>query len=233
VGTVVGETTTARAPDFAFLELDLLKVKGKTEATRIFTILGDYEFKEAKSFIDLTGPFGGVWQAIGRAGHYLRTGQPMRAVESVLPTAAANLPRAWREAHGGALTQRGNRIWDEQGKPYMPTAAETALRVAGFGSSRKATVQDRVWKIKQVMARYAEDRKAIYEGYRDYLANPDSRKLARVNQAIRKYNKRVKDNGDEKAVPLITKKSLKSQRNRMDKAPKRLREALQESGTEQ
>ena len=41
VGTIVGELTTARAPDFAFLELDLLKVKGRTEATRIFALLGD------------------------------------------------------------------------------------------------------------------------------------------------------------------------------------------------
>ena len=29
VGTVVGESATARAPDFAFLEIDLLKVKGR------------------------------------------------------------------------------------------------------------------------------------------------------------------------------------------------------------
>lgn len=41
VVTIVGETTSERAPDFAFLELDLLKVKGKTEATRIFALLGD------------------------------------------------------------------------------------------------------------------------------------------------------------------------------------------------
>src|SRR4029453_12614157 len=41
VVTVVGESTTARAPDFAFLELDLLKVKGKTEATRVFGLFGD------------------------------------------------------------------------------------------------------------------------------------------------------------------------------------------------
>ena len=39
VGTVVGESHTARAPDFAFLEIDLLKVKGKTEATRVFGLL--------------------------------------------------------------------------------------------------------------------------------------------------------------------------------------------------
>ena len=54
VGTVVGESTTSRAPDFAFLELDLLKVKGKTEATRIFALIGDKAFKESRPFIDFT-----------------------------------------------------------------------------------------------------------------------------------------------------------------------------------
>ena len=53
VGTVVGQTTTARAPDFAFLELDLLKVKGKTEATRAFALLGDGALKHSRKFIDL------------------------------------------------------------------------------------------------------------------------------------------------------------------------------------
>jgi adenylate cyclase len=53
VGTVVGESTTARAPDFAFLELDLLKVKGKTEATRAFALLGDSAFKRSQNFITL------------------------------------------------------------------------------------------------------------------------------------------------------------------------------------
>ena len=51
VGTVVGESTTARAPDFAFLELDLLKVKGKTEATRVFALLGDSALKQSQDFI--------------------------------------------------------------------------------------------------------------------------------------------------------------------------------------
>jgi adenylate cyclase len=54
VGTVVGETTTARAPEFAFIELDLLKVKGKTEATRIFALLGDGALKQSQDFIALT-----------------------------------------------------------------------------------------------------------------------------------------------------------------------------------
>jgi adenylate cyclase len=54
VGTVVGESTTARAPDFAFLELDLLKVKGKREATRIFALLGDGALKASQPFIELS-----------------------------------------------------------------------------------------------------------------------------------------------------------------------------------
>jgi adenylate cyclase len=53
VGTIVGESTTARAPDFAFLELDLLKVKGRTEATRIFALLGDGAMKHSHAFIEL------------------------------------------------------------------------------------------------------------------------------------------------------------------------------------
>jgi adenylate cyclase len=54
VGTVVGESTTARAPDFAFLELDLLKVKGKTEATRVFALVGDNTLKQSPDFIRLS-----------------------------------------------------------------------------------------------------------------------------------------------------------------------------------
>ena len=54
VGAVVGESTTARAPDFAFLELDLLKVKGKTAATRVFALLGDSALKHSQNFIALS-----------------------------------------------------------------------------------------------------------------------------------------------------------------------------------
>ena len=56
--TIVGESTTARAPDFAFLEIDLLKMKGKTSATRVFTLLGDEALKQSQPFIDLTAKHG-------------------------------------------------------------------------------------------------------------------------------------------------------------------------------
>jgi adenylate cyclase len=41
VGIVIGANTKERADDFALLELDLIQVKGKAEAVRIFTVLGD------------------------------------------------------------------------------------------------------------------------------------------------------------------------------------------------
>ena len=47
---VVGESTQAAAPQFAALELDLIAVKGKKEAARIFTILGDQAVRDSADF---------------------------------------------------------------------------------------------------------------------------------------------------------------------------------------
>jgi len=41
VGVIVGEATAIAAPEFALVELDLIKVKGKTEPERIFALAGD------------------------------------------------------------------------------------------------------------------------------------------------------------------------------------------------
>lgn len=50
VGTVVGEGSRKLVEDMAFLELDLLAVKGKKEAVRIFTLLGDKDVFGSASF---------------------------------------------------------------------------------------------------------------------------------------------------------------------------------------
>ncbi|MBM3584379.1 MAG: adenylate/guanylate cyclase domain-containing protein [Alphaproteobacteria bacterium] len=53
VGIVIGENTKARADDFALLELDLIQVKGKAEAVRVFTVLGDPAHAATPAFRDL------------------------------------------------------------------------------------------------------------------------------------------------------------------------------------
>ena len=53
VDIVIGENTFIRAPDMAALELDLIKVKGKTEAVRVYTLVGDQDVRETDGFASL------------------------------------------------------------------------------------------------------------------------------------------------------------------------------------
>ncbi|GAA0588222.1 adenylate/guanylate cyclase domain-containing protein [Caenispirillum bisanense] len=50
VTVVLGEGTAAQAPEYAMIELDLIKVKGKTEAVRIFALLGDPALAATEGF---------------------------------------------------------------------------------------------------------------------------------------------------------------------------------------
>jgi adenylate cyclase len=50
VDIVVGESTRSAAPEFAFLELDLIRVVGKQEPVRIFALLGDAKLAADPAF---------------------------------------------------------------------------------------------------------------------------------------------------------------------------------------
>jgi adenylate cyclase len=51
VPIVIGEATRAAAPSWATLELDLIAVKGKQEAARIYTLLGDAALAQSAEFV--------------------------------------------------------------------------------------------------------------------------------------------------------------------------------------
>ena len=53
VPIVIGEATRAAAPDWAALELDLIAVKGKRDAVRIYALLGDAATARAPEFASL------------------------------------------------------------------------------------------------------------------------------------------------------------------------------------
>jgi adenylate cyclase len=53
VAIVIGESTHAAAPEFAALELDLIRVTGKRQATRIYALLGGPEVAGSTAFADL------------------------------------------------------------------------------------------------------------------------------------------------------------------------------------
>ena len=54
VGIVIGEDTHVAAPEFAALELDLIAVKGKEEAVRIYALMGDRAMRDSDDFKRLT-----------------------------------------------------------------------------------------------------------------------------------------------------------------------------------
>ncbi len=47
---IIGEDTRAVVPEFAALELDLIAVKGRSEATRVFSLMGDKAMAESEAF---------------------------------------------------------------------------------------------------------------------------------------------------------------------------------------
>lgn len=54
VDIIIGDNTWRKAPDLAALELDLIKVKGKTAAVRIHTLLGDETMRRSEEFQGLS-----------------------------------------------------------------------------------------------------------------------------------------------------------------------------------
>ncbi len=57
VSIVIGEKTREKAGNFAILELDLIKVKGKNKPVHIYTLLGDNNMANSSNFIELKETF--------------------------------------------------------------------------------------------------------------------------------------------------------------------------------
>ncbi len=60
---ILGENTAASVSDLALLELDLIRVKGKSEAARIHALVGDETVRESASFQALSRVHGEMLEA--------------------------------------------------------------------------------------------------------------------------------------------------------------------------
>jgi adenylate cyclase len=58
ITTVVGQNTAAEVAELAFLEIDLIRVKGKNKPVKIYALLGDAGLKDQAIFKEVQGHFG-------------------------------------------------------------------------------------------------------------------------------------------------------------------------------
>ena len=185
-----------------------------------------------KGLWDLTGAPGAVWEDIATAYRFASRGKVGRAIEKgALPTGLANVPRAFREKAEGITTEQGRRVWDERGRPYVPSATETGLRIVGFGSSSEAVVKARTWESKKAELSFKDRRDAIYEELRAYYSNPNRKTsdYQDIMKKVVKYNKAVRESGMGRAeVPPITTESIRRQRAGVSRPQKKDIERLRD-----
>lgn len=175
--------------------------------------------------LGIFGAVGGVVEDVVKGTEYALKGEHMRAAEKFLPTAIANPIKAIREADTGIITERGNRIWTPEGKPLKPTPLSTAAQLAGFRSSGRTVLQEREWEAKQMELNYAQERQAINELYKYYLATNNPEKKADLWKDITrrkdKFNKEIKDKKLYPEITYITPMSLRAVARNMARPTKK------------
>lgn len=182
-----------------------------------------------KDIYEWTGAIGGVVKEAVTAAREVRQGRFARATEHLLPSGFANVARAVRERGEGITTERGNRVWNEKGRPLEPTVGETALRSMGVRSARQATLSTRLYEAKAQAAKFDDKKKDIYERYRAYLASTkkDPKAYRQIRLDIREFNAKVKDLQLVEEVSPITYESLRRQVKGMTTATKKEKGMLQ------
>lgn len=183
-----------------------------------------------RSWAEWAGPIGGMAKEGAQALHKAwDIGDYSKAAEHLLPSGFQAPVRAYREHKRGITTEIGKRVYDEEGKPYMPTWGETALRVAGVRSSKLAYTQERLYEAKEQAAQFKERRNDIYERYRTYLQSEerDPEEHRAIREDVREYNKHIKDLKLQGEAPLIKFESMKRQAKEMKRAPKRIRKLME------
>lgn len=165
------------------------------------------------TYSKLAGPVGGVAEDLSNVKKYTQTGEYSKAAESVLPNAVTNLLRAYRERQEGVTSRQGRRLWDESGKPFIPTTGQALLRATGFRPSEQAMLQERKFESQRVYDTFKEAHDNILEAIRAYLISPvkNPEKMVRITRQIEKYNQQITSQGLINQVPLITRNSIMTQ----------------------
>jgi adenylate cyclase len=110
VDIVAAESVVGRAPQFAWLELDWVRVKGRREVTTIFGLAGDAEYARSDDFAEWRRANEAMLAAY-RAGDITRAHSHARTLCDEVPSAWCALYRSMADRFGDVATrQQGTGI---------------------------------------------------------------------------------------------------------------------------
>jgi class 3 adenylate cyclase len=110
IGIVIGESTRILAPEFAALELDLIAVKGRSEAVTVYGLLGDPEAAKVSAFQELGGHHEAMLVAY-RKQQWQEARDLMEACEALDPS-LTKLYDVYRDRIGQYEQTAPGRNWD-------------------------------------------------------------------------------------------------------------------------
>ena len=186
--------------------------------------------------IDILGPIGGMMRNWWDGAVNITKGDYLKGAEKLLPLAAGNVVKGYRETTQGVTTRAGDPVFfgKEQIKGDVGTGVTRAL---GFNPTKIAKPREIQWSETTLSNKYAEDKREIYSQIVRYFGQePEDRDPDDWKDIVleaRKFNAKVKSHSIERLVPLISSKSIKDRLKRSSRPTKRerLRGEEQESNT--
>ncbi len=153
-------------------------------------------------------------------------GDYLKGVEKISPLALGNVAKAYRESTQGVTTRAGDPVFFGN-KQIKGDFGTVLMRAAGMNPTKISKPREVQWHETELKQRYAERKRNIYSRIIRYHAQPGSEKnpdeWKEIIMEIKEFNARVKSNGFNDVMPLITHKTIKARVKRAFRPNKRER----------
>lgn len=164
---------------------------------------------------DMVGAPGSVVLDVYQGGRDIVKGDVYRGVEKIMPGGIRGPMAAIREYREGVTTSRNvPRLY--RGEPMQPSFSDTVIRALTFNASNISKKKEQKWADEKVIAKYRDERAAIYSKLRAYYRIPEERRdydrYASIMEDIREHNEHIERNRlyELEGLNYITKESIKT-----------------------
>ncbi len=176
--------------------------------------------------LDALGPIGGMMRNIYDGAVNITQGDYLKGIEKISPLAIGNVAKAYRESTQGVTTRAGDPVFFGN-KQIKGDFGTVLMRAAGMNPTKISKPREIQWHETELKQQYAERKRNIYSRIVRYHAQPGSEKnpdeWKEIIMEIKEFNARVKSNGFNDVMPLITHKTIKARVKRAFRPNKRER----------